>query len=204
MLGLAGLTPYWFDRRIHNMGNGGIAGGLHAILTPMFTHIIDSAVYDGWDVRRDLLTSRLAQRRVVDVCCGVGYSTHSLGVDTSDKMLGVARMLHPGKTFVEGNAETFGEDDAYDVATCMFGVHEMPRDARRRVLKNLLRIAPVVMMVDISTSYTTTPMMLTGEPFVLDYLAHFDQDVAAQEGADVEREELIAGQVMLWTLTRKR
>jgi len=62
----------------------------------------------------------------------------------------------------------------------MFGLHEMPRDARRRVIRNALRIArSKVLLVDIWPGFTPSPMMLSGEPYLLEYLEHIDDDVAA-------------------------
>ena len=73
----------------------------------------------------------------------------------------------------------------------MFGMHEMPQDGRRRVLRNALRIAKSkVMVVDIWPGFEPTPMMLSGEPFVLDYLANIEEDVDS------------CFEPMQWTLTR--
>ncbi len=34
-------TPYWFDPRIHSMGNVGLTGFLHALFAPLATWMID-------------------------------------------------------------------------------------------------------------------------------------------------------------------
>lgn len=63
---------------------------------------------------------------VLDLCCGTGYSSAPsggrtvVGVDTSPAMLRMARFLHPGASFEQGNAESFGEDNAFDVVSVMF------------------------------------------------------------------------------------
>ena len=65
-----------------------------------------------------------------------------------------------------------------DVATLMFAAHEMPRDARRRVLANAMRISHSdVYLVDICPSYIPSHLMLLGEPFLLDYQREIEQDV---------------------------
>ena len=42
---------YWFDDRIHTLGNTGFSGAVHAALAPFSTKIIDVAAYHGVDVR---------------------------------------------------------------------------------------------------------------------------------------------------------
>jgi hypothetical protein len=42
---------YWFDHRIHTLGNHGFGGAVHAALAPFSTKIIDLAAYHGEDVR---------------------------------------------------------------------------------------------------------------------------------------------------------
>ena len=82
------------------------------------------------------------------------------------------------KRFEVGNAETWGDVDCADVVTLMFALHEMPQEGRRAVLTNALQLARRrVVVSDICLDYTPSPLMLTGEPFVLDYLAHADEDV---------------------------
>ena len=105
-----------------------------------------------------------------------------------------------------GNAETWGEDDCADVVTLMFALHEMPQEGRRAVLTNALRLARRrVVVADICLDYTPSPLMLTGEPFVLDYLAHADEDVrecAAGEWA-VRTDAEGGGRVAVWVLERQ-
>lgn len=43
---------YWYDQRIHTLGNIGLTGALHAALAPVSTKIIDLKAYEGIDVRR--------------------------------------------------------------------------------------------------------------------------------------------------------
>ncbi len=44
-------SEYWFDNRIHSLGNIGPFGGLHAAVAPLATKLIDNSAYDGEDVR---------------------------------------------------------------------------------------------------------------------------------------------------------
>lgn len=43
---------YWFDNRIHTLGNVGFFGGLHAAMAPASTKLIDLVAYDGVDIRK--------------------------------------------------------------------------------------------------------------------------------------------------------
>ena len=128
-------------------------------------------------------------------------------VDTSDMMLAVARLRRPDvKNWEVGNAETWGESESCDTATVMFGMHEMPGDARRRVLRNALRIArKKVLIVDIWPGFEPSPMMLSGEPFVLEYLANIDDDVAASHDPtqwELTAIDVVEGHVRMWKLER--
>ena len=54
----------------------------------------------------------------------------------------------------------------------------MPSEARRAVLRNALRLATrTVVLVDISPHYTPSSYMLSGEPYVLDYLSHIEEEI---------------------------
>ena len=136
-------SPYWFDERIHRFGNIGLGGRFHALVAPLVTSLIDRLSYNGVDVRARVHASIPFGATVLDLCCGTGFSTPAgaTGVDTSPAFLGMANLIHPDRTFLKGNAETYGEPFSKDVVTIMFATHEMPREARRRVLANAARIA---------------------------------------------------------------
>jgi hypothetical protein len=42
---------YWFNTKIHTLGNTGFTGGLHAAMAPLATKVIDVFSYDGVDIR---------------------------------------------------------------------------------------------------------------------------------------------------------
>ena len=183
-------VPYWDDPRVHNFGNN---HPISAIASPIATKLIDMAAYDGVDLRRQIIrdivtdskewTNTFCQSKsIVDLCCGCGASTAKwgTGVDTSSSFLNMASLkgiFNRKQNFVKGNAETWGESNSFDVVTCMFATHEMPRKARLNVLRNAKRIARKrVVFVDIDTDYVPSEAMLSGEPYVLEYQRNVDKD----------------------------
>jgi len=47
-------SEYWFDTRIHTLGNQGFMGAFHAASAALCTKVIDIFAYDGIDVRREV------------------------------------------------------------------------------------------------------------------------------------------------------
>jgi ubiquinone/menaquinone biosynthesis C-methylase UbiE len=110
-------AEYWFDNRIHTFGNTGMWGGVHALMSPLVTRMIDEGPYNGIDVRT-LIAKDLRKyvnkpnAFVLDFCCGVGMSTRALsgafkdaefivGLDTSPEMISVARLITKYHNVVE-------------------------------------------------------------------------------------------------------
>ena len=94
----------------------------------------------------------------------------------------------------------------------MFGLHEMPREGRRLVIRNAMRIArQSVILVDIWPGFEPTAMMLSGEPYIKDYLSNVEEDVdATAELGDgtpdewiVRRVDVVDEHVRMWRLERK-
>lgn len=101
--------------------------------------------------------------RCLDVCCGTGgltfqlaqRCTHVTGVDHSPSMIRraewmriIKRFEHVGFRVGDAAALEGVGDGEFDVATVAMGLHEMPVDARERVLPELLRVARRAVIVD--------------------------------------------------------
>jgi SAM-dependent methyltransferase len=100
---------YWFNKSIHTLGNTGFFGAIHAAMAPTSTRLIDLLAYNGVDIRakvaQELAQSfRNSKVRVLDIACGVGFSTRALrdafpkaelvvGIDTSPEMIQMARLI---------------------------------------------------------------------------------------------------------------
>ena len=209
-------NKYYYDKRIHNVGNIGIGGYIHAEFAPYTTKLIDYLKYDGIDIR-DYVKSSYSNYYyekfgynpfVVDLCCGVGISTtvNQIGIDTSPEMIKKARSILNSKNyyyknklntkFKIGNAETYGKNNSFDCVTIMFAMHEIPEYAQHKIIKNSLRIAKKdIIIVDISPNYSPSKLMLTGEPYILDYLLNFDNITKKYNFSSIE---LINNHVKIW------
>ncbi len=190
-------VPYYYNPDIHNFGNIGIGGKIHAEIGPLFTKIIDSIRYDGRDIRSEIMEP-YKNKKVIDLCCGTGLSTleNNLGIDTSNEMLSVARRYNNKSNFKYGNAEIFGNNKEFDIATCFFSFHEMPNYAHLNIIKNCKRIAKEeIIIVDISPKYMPSNIMLSGEPYLLNYLDTIDNVLK-----DFNKTTYVENRVCIWKL----
>jgi ubiquinone/menaquinone biosynthesis C-methylase UbiE len=152
--------------------------------------------------------------RVLDLCCGTGRflaqlhaaapEAHLYGVDLSDACLREARRAldHvPAASLVAENAEAVPfADGAFAAATSVFALHEMPRDARRRVVGEAWRVLEpggvfVVLDADqsppgegISDVLRVFPQ-LYHEPYFKGYQRDDLADLLAERGFAVVRDE---------------
>lgn len=205
-------SDYPYDPRIHNFGNIGFGGKFHAMMARPITKVIDNAAYDGVNVRQKIVNNMTDSPSIIsDWCCGVGMSTDALayrypnatftGVDTSPEMLEVAKKLSPSKAiFLMDNAESVVLPEPADLITIMFGFHEIPQEGRRKILENArknLADAGHLLVVDIDMTYTPSPLMLSGEPYIMDYLANVQQDIVDEFPDNIEK-VIVPGHVRLW------
>ncbi|MEM7449113.1 MAG: class I SAM-dependent methyltransferase [Myxococcota bacterium] len=91
-------------------------------------------------------------RRLLDVACGTGRTlsqirlalpeTRLYGIDLSPYYLDESRSkLDASISLTAGNAEEMPyRDDYFDAVSCVYLFHELPRNARRKVLGEILRI----------------------------------------------------------------
>jgi ubiquinone/menaquinone biosynthesis C-methylase UbiE len=184
-------TKYYYDSRIHNFGNVGLGGQLHSLLAPYATTMIDNKCYNSVNIRQYILSkynldfykNHEKLPKIIDLCCGTGTSTASnqLGIDTSEHMISKAILdqakknqlslkAHTHTQFLIGNAENYGQQDEFDTATIMFAFHEMPNYAHHKIIKNAKKITKHdIIIMDIDPSYSPSKLMLSGEPYLLNY-----------------------------------
>lgn len=177
---ILGAVPYYYNPKIHSLGNIGFGGKIHALAAPFARRIIDQISYNGVNIRRDIM-SEYSDYKVLDLCCGIGDSTpkFATGIDTSKEMISVANFVNRDSNFIVANAETYKPDIPFDIVTCMFAFHEMPLSAQCRVIENAIEIAKQeIIIVDIASNYKPKTIMLDGEPYLLKYLDSIDNTLS--------------------------
>jgi len=205
------MVVYHRNPRMHTLGNHGAGGFVHALLAPLATALITQVSYHGWEPRAWLHGRVAAHARVADFGCGVGLSTipgggspSAVGVDASAEMVRLARVYRPTTEFVVGDVERWGDDDAYDAVTISFVLHEMPRRARLRTLRNAVRVSTrEVVAMDICPTHEPSAAFLMGEPYFRGYAQGVDADmrrVAETTGRRLARHELVPEHVIVWVL----
>jgi SAM-dependent methyltransferase len=103
---------YPFDPRIHNFGNTGLLGHIHAELAPYFTNLIDLKAYSGRNIRKEITDALNPNKnRILDLCCGVGLSTanNGFGIDTSAEMITKAKKIYREQLF-----KSYGDNKIVD------------------------------------------------------------------------------------------
>ena len=191
------LYPY--DTRIHNLGNHGALGSVHSLIAPLFTLYTDTTIY-GRNLRKEIVDTQGADKSILDVGCGTGFSTSSTpgskGLDVSKEMLSTAKAIFPNKDFEQGHIEEWVPDKQYDIVTIMFLFHEVPQEHRINIIEKLKLIArEKILVVDISPNYSPSELMLTGEPYINDYLKNIHDDLSG-----FKEEIIIDKHVHSWSL----
>lgn len=194
---------YPFDPRIHNLGNIGFKGKIHAKIAPYFTKAIDIIAYGGVDIRKQEL-DKYTNKTILDFGCGTGFSTCDnkgcLGIDTSKEMIDEAKKLFPNKRFSGGHAEQFKTDEHFDIVTCMFLMHEVPSFCRKNIINNALSIAnEKVVILDIAPVYKPSNIMLEGEPYLPEYLSNISTELSE---LGFTEKVVIKGHVHKWSYTK--
>ena len=132
---------------------------------PIYHRLFDPQLAEGREVAAGLIPEGSS---VLDIGCGTGLLSIALreqkrcrvtGVDLSLRMLEFARNAnpYPDVTFVHGDATDlsgFG-DHSFDYAAMLFLVHELPMPQQALVLKEALRVANRVIIIDAVTPLPT-------------------------------------------------
>ena len=191
------LYPYY--PRIHNFGNHGALGSVHSLIAPVFTLYTDTTIY-GRNLRKEIVDMQGADKTILDVGCGTGFSTSatlgSKGLYVSKEMLSTAKAIFPNKDFEQRHIEELVPDKQYDIVTMMFLFHEVPQEHRINIIEKLKLIArEKILVVDISPNYSPSELMLTGEPYINDYLKNIRDDLSS-----FSEEIIIDKHVHTWSL----
>ena len=190
------LYPY--NPQIHNLGNNGLSGAAHSLIAPFFTKYLDYTVY-GRNIREEVIESQDKNKSILDIGCGTGFSTsynkNSLGLDASEEMINTAKLIFPDKNFKQHHIEYWKPDKNYDITTIMFMFHEVPNFARKNIVKKIKEFTKEkIIVVDISPYYKPNPMMLSGEPYIDDYLKNIQTELH-----NFDEEIIVKNHVHKWT-----
>jgi ubiquinone/menaquinone biosynthesis C-methylase UbiE len=166
------------------------------------------------------ITAHLAARpqghpRLLDVACGTGRTLRQIaiahpslrlyGVDLSPYYLRTAernlRDVAPDARLLAENAEELPfRDGHFDVVTSVYLFHELPRNARRNVFREMLRVlAPGGLLVIEDSAQLSESATIAGvlgrfsqefhEPFYNDYLSDDLAGALEEVGFEVDRTE---------------
>ena len=152
-----------------------------------------------------------ANMRLLDVACGTGRTLHQLwrahptlrlyGVDLSPAYVRAARrrLAHVDEvSLAVENGEALPYADAtFDIVTSVYLFHELPRNARRNVVREMKRVLKPggLLVLEDSAQLADSAAIATAlrefprefhEPFYDDYLADDLAEVLAECGFDVE------------------
>ena len=96
-------VPYYYNPTIHNLGNIGFGGKIHATIGIFATKLIDNISYKGINIRNEIM-QEYKENSVLDLCCGIGESTidFGTGIDTSPEMISVAKFVNRNSDFYIG------------------------------------------------------------------------------------------------------
>lgn len=202
-----------FHPSIHNLGNVGFWGRAHAQGAWIATHMIDRIAYKGCHMRRELAIALADEFRdeatsVLEVGCGVGTLTRELdrvrnfnvtAIDTSQDMLDVACRWTASRLLC---VNVVDHKETSDVTVVCMVMHEMSPSAHVAVLDALKAITrKKIWIIDIDTVYEPSLLMLSGEPYVPDYLRTFEDTLrSAAAPGDIDTYALIPGHVRVWKL----
>lgn len=207
------MFSYPYNPKIHNLGNIGFKGAIHAEMSPIFTKLIDIKAYNNRNIRQEIIdklennypikrSKEGPKNKILDLCCGIGISTAQYGIDTSPEMINKAKRHFPNKKFAVENAENFWRSNRLeffknlDIVTCMFAFHEMPEYAHEKIINNSLRLASKkVLIMDISPEYKSSKLMLDGEPYLIDYQKSIEKTM---DKYSFIRTDYIPNHVTIW------
>jgi ubiquinone/menaquinone biosynthesis C-methylase UbiE len=145
--------------------------------------------------------------KLVDIGCGTGRTLHQIarahpglrlhGVDLSPAYIRLARkrLEHVGElTLAVDNAEALPWADAtFDIATSVYMFHELPRNARRNVVREMFRVVRPggIVVLEDSAQLSESPQLAPvlhdfprefHEPFYEDYLEDDLQALLTEAG----------------------
>tara|TARA_R110001592_G_scaffold38668_16_gene127515 strand:- start:13 stop:666 length:654 start_codon:yes stop_codon:yes gene_type:complete len=158
---------------------------------------------DTTKIREMIIESQGKNKRILDIGCGLGYSTSSsdgsLGIDIDKINVKKAKKLFPKKKFRQSfvNAKNFDED--YDVVTCMFYLNNVPQYLRNKIIDSSIEIAKErVVIVDIDPDYEPESNLIKKRIYIPDYIKNCREDLSL-----FNENVLVDGLLKIWIYNKK-
>ena len=152
------------------------------------------------DIRNKVIDAQGINKSILDVGCGVGFSTSSspecVGIDSDHRMLRRAEKLFPEKHFEYGDIIFWKPSKSFDIVTAMFCLHQHPRHIRQKILDRIKQYGKErIVVVDFSPSFVPNQEMCNRYPYLQDYLENCRDDMC-----DFKEHVIVKGKVHIWTL----
>jgi len=154
----------------------------------------------------DFMTNKLGFLKpageILDV---VKTSGHKFPTNNSDN---AKNGLFPRRAkYAKHNAErTNFPNETFDLVTIFYAFHEAPSEGRNKILREarrVLRAGGTLAVIDISPDYSPSSMMLSGEPYVLEYQKNINHQLRTFRGfSNVRFKSVVDNHVGMWTLKR--
>jgi SAM-dependent methyltransferase len=170
---------------------------------------IDKLAFGGMGIR-PLINIRVKEETAwtscLDLACGTGQSTPwgAVGVDIdNDKIYSAKFAPKTRRTFVTGDARSFGKSMSFDVTTIFFALPGLPRADRLAIMANGLRLATKCMyVVDIAPSH---PGIVDSDLGATMTDIEVDLTKTGEEaGFSIECIDVLPLRVCVWRLERMR
>lgn len=137
---------------------------------------------DTTKVREMIIESQGQNKRILDVGCGLGYSTSDavgcMGIDRNKYIVEKAQKLFPKKKFRHSLVNGQFPDESYDVVTCMFYLNNLPQYLRKKTIESAIDLAEErVVVLDVDPDYEPHHDLLRSRIHLKDYKENCRDDL---------------------------
>ena len=159
---------------------------------------------DTTKVRNMIIESQGPNKRILDVGCGLGYSTSDahgcMGIDRNKYNVKKAQKLFPEKKFRHSFVNGQFPEEKYDVVTCMFYLNDLPHYLRKKTIESAMTLAEErVVVVDMDPDYEPHTDILRTHNHIGDYKKNCRNDLI-----DFSEHVLVDGMLNIWVYNKNQ